>query len=159
MRNKAYDVTGEPSSYKQEQIDEMIRTLFEELDALSASGGSGTGSISLVNTAAAYLTLVGSVLTTALINLASHVTGRLPYANLVAATAASKLVGRQSGSAGDFGEITLGTGLSMSGSTLNASGESHTDGYWTPLSDGDLTQPEVVFDSNGDVIMVWVVTP
>lgn len=40
---------------------------------------------------------------------------RLPYANLVAATAASRLVGRRSGSAGDFEEIELASrGLSMS---------------------------------------------
>lgn len=57
--------------------------------------------------------------------LSSGVTGDLPYANLVPATAASKLVGRGSAAgAGDFEEITLGTGLTMTATTLSASGGS-----------------------------------
>lgn len=57
--------------------------------------------------------------------LTTGVTGDLPYANLVPATAASKLVGRGSAAgAGDFEEITLGTGLTMTATTLSASGGS-----------------------------------
>jgi uncharacterized protein YukE len=124
------------------------------------SSGTNTGDVTLGGTPD-YLTIAGQVITRALINLASHVTGRLPFANLVAATAASKLIGRTDASAGDFQEITLGTNLSMSGTTLNATGggETHEDGYWSPLTDGDTTQPELIFDSNGDAIMMWVPTP
>lgn len=53
--------------------------------------------------------------------------GRLPFSGLVAATAGSVLVGRQSGSAGDFGQITLGAGLTMTGSVLSSTGGGGVD--------------------------------
>lgn len=65
--------------------------------------------------------LASGVLSAAAIDLSTgEVTGDLPFSKFVQASAGSKLVGRQSGSAGDFGEITLGANLSMSGSTLSA---------------------------------------
>ena len=65
----------------------------------------------------------------------------LPYSGLTPATAASKLLCRGAGSPGDWQECALGTGLSMSGTTLNATGGGtgtlhlSVGGYTMPLSD------------------------
>ncbi len=67
-----------------------------------------------------YITISGQVITRGLITLTSDVTGLLPYANMVNASAASVLVGRGSaGGAGVLQEITLGASLSMSSQVLN----------------------------------------
>lgn len=52
------------------------------------------------------------------VDLSNGVSARLPFSHLAAATGGSKLVGRESGSAGDFEEITPGPGLAISGTTL-----------------------------------------
>lgn len=57
------------------------------------------------------------------IDLTTDVTGDLPYANLVQASAASKILVRGSASgAGDWQEGSLGSGLAMSGTTLSVTG-------------------------------------
>lgn len=54
------------------------------------------------------------------VNVADGVKSRLKLSNFVQATAASVLLGRRSTSAGNFEQITLGAGLTMSGTVLSS---------------------------------------
>lgn len=77
----------------------------------------------------------------------SDVTGDLPYANLVQATAASRILVRGSaGGAGDWQEGTLGTNLSFAGTVLNASGgqvDTIVAGDGIDVDSTDPVNPEV----------------
>ncbi len=92
------------------------------------------------------------------VDLSNGVTDNLPFANLTPATAASKLLGRGSGAgAGDFEEISIGGDLTMTGTTLSVTVaiDVEAEGYWSPLMDGDVDEPEMITDDNGDAIMAW----
>jgi len=110
--------------------------------------GSNTGDVTLAG-ALDYITISGQAITRSAINLASHVTGDLPLENLAQSSAASRLLGRGSASgAGVFQEITLGSGLSMSGTTLSATG-----GSFDPASPGAIggTTPSTAVFTQLDV--------
>jgi len=89
--------------------------------------------------------------------LGTEVSGRLPYANITAAIGASRLLGRGDSGAGDWQEISLGSGLSMTGTTLSASGGGGGGAthYDAPLTDGDLVEANLIF-ALGDCIIVQV---
>lgn len=115
------------------------------------SSGTNTGDVTLAGTPD-YITIAGQVITRGLIDLATDVTGDLPFSNIAQASAASVLLGRGSASgAGDFQEITIGSGLSMSGTTLSASGGGGgapaSAEYLVKTADATLTAERVVTDS------------
>ena len=69
------------------------------------------------------------------VDLSNGVTSRLAFSHLVAATNPSKIVGRQSGTAGDFEELTPGPGLTIAGTVLQVSPAS-ISGLISPGLDG-----------------------
>jgi hypothetical protein len=87
---------------------------------MSAAGGAIvlTGDVTGTGTSSITTTIANDAVTTVKI-LNDNVT----YAKIQNVSAASRLLGRGSaGGAGDVEEVTLGTNLSMSGTTLNATG-------------------------------------
>jgi Repeat of unknown function (DUF5907) len=86
--------------------------------ATGTLAGSNSGDVTLAGTPT-YLTIAAQVITRALIDLTAHVTGRLPWANVVQVTA-GRLLGRASASGtGNAEELTLGTGLAWNGTAID----------------------------------------
>lgn len=84
------------------------------LNASTIDGDSTIDSVYVSNQGTGHTPLWDKV------NLANGVQGRLAFAHLVEATQPGVLVGRRSNSAGDFEQITPGTGLAIHGTALDA---------------------------------------
>jgi hypothetical protein len=181
-RSKRFTFSGDMTPEKMSQLDQVLNTLFEDAGAKATvdvdtdvdSGGLGdvvgpassvasefalfdgaTGKLLKRATGSGFVKATAGVYsTTASISLTADVSGDLPFSSLVQASTASILIGRGAGAGGgDFQEITLGSGLSMAGTVLSASGASSST--WSVLTNGDLVDPELIF-AGGDVIMITV---
>jgi hypothetical protein len=125
--------------------------------AIGTLAGSNSGDVTLSGSPS-YLTIVGQVITKTLIDLTAHVINRLPFANLTAATAANRLLGRGStAGAGDFQEIALGAGLSLVGTVLSATGAGGSSAL------DDLTDVVITTPATDDVLQYdgaeWINQP
>jgi Repeat of unknown function (DUF5907) len=71
-----------------------------------------------------------------------------------------RLLGRGSTGIGPVEPITLGTGLTMTGTVLDVTVSGvGSAGYWTPITNGDPLSPEMLFDAEGDCVVGFVPTP
>lgn len=113
-------------------LKQIILTLTWRIAALE--GGTGGGSSITALTGDVTATGPGSA-------TATIANDAVTYAKIQNVSAASRLLGRGSASgAGDVQEISLGSGLSMSGTTLDATGGSGTVTTTGSPSSGNLTK-------------------
>lgn len=133
------------------------------LGSLATQSGTFSGTSSGTNTGDQTITLTGNVTGSGTGSFAATIANdAVTYAKMQNVSAASKLIGRGAdGGAGDPEEITLGTGLAMTGTTLSATGggggDVATDAIWNAKGDlavgtGADTASRLAVGTNGQIL-------
>ena len=87
------------------------------------------------------------------------VDGSVPVAKLEP-IASPHLLGRGSDGVGPVELITIGDGLTLTGTELSVTADDLALlGYFTPITNGDPLSPEILFDAEGDCVVGFVPTP
>lgn len=174
-RNQKARLTWPLTAAQVEDLDEMIQTLFE--DAANGSGLPLTNDGDLlyfedgelrrlaIGAASLVLTSNGTIPVWGQVSLTAGVTGILPVANggmgAASHTAYALLAGGVTAAAAVqslAGVGTAGQVLTSNGAgalpTFQVSAAAAASGYWSPLTNGDPLNPELIFDGDGDSIAV-----
>jgi hypothetical protein len=125
--------------------DNAVNSLYSGLVSNATHTGEVTGAtaLTIANDAVTYAKMQNASAGNVVLARAASTSG--DYSEV--AVGASQLVGR--GSTGDVAAITLGAGLSMSGTTLSSSGGADPDGYTYIVKSGnqDVTNAGVTADT------------
>jgi hypothetical protein len=101
------------------------------------------------------------------VGLTTHVSGTLPIANggtnsTATPTAGGSVYGTGTAyaitSAGTSGQVLTSNGSSAPTWETGGGGLTVQSGYWSPLTNGDTSNPEPIYDADGDMIAVWTET-
>jgi len=122
------------------------------LGTLATQSGTFSGTSSGTNTGDQTITLTGDVTGSGTGSFAATIANdAVSYAKIQNVSAASKLLGRGDSGSGDVQEITIGSGLAMTGTTLSASGGGggapDSADYLVKTANASLSAERVVTDS------------